>query len=101
MPWATRRLPRISARHLLDFVVGLSPIRYEIDLARIELSFTTSLRPASGRARRRGLRSRGNEECFGSTPVRPKRLRHKTDDGAAHSRFVGQELDLICNHNFV
>ena len=21
--------------------------------------------------------------------------------GAAHSRFVGQELDLICNHKFV
>ena len=21
--------------------------------------------------------------------------------GAAHSRFAGEEIDLICNHNFV
>jgi hypothetical protein len=33
--------------------------------------------------------------------VRPEKCDERKYGGAAHSRFAGQELDLICNHNFV
>jgi hypothetical protein len=85
-------MPRTSARHLLDFRAGLSFNCYEIDLASSEMLSTTSLRCANVRARRRGPRSHGNEECFGSTSVRPEFAKMKKHGVAAHSRFAGQEL---------
>lgn len=40
------------------------------------------------------------KSVFGSAPVRPKYAINKYG-AAVHSHFAGQELDLICNHNFV
>jgi hypothetical protein len=41
-------------------------------------------------------------ECFDQfTPVKVEELRQKKRGVAAHSRSAGQELDLICNNNFV
>jgi hypothetical protein len=45
-------------------------------------------------------RSRGKEECFGTAAAEPKCETPK-QDVTEHSRLVCQELDLICNHNFV
>jgi len=33
--------------------------------------------------------------------MRPEDATKKKHGAAVHSRFAGQELDLICNHNFV
>jgi hypothetical protein len=54
------------------------------------------------RARRRGHRSRGGARVFRLiTQVEAGNCDREKYGVAAHSRFAGQELDLICNHNFV
>jgi hypothetical protein len=76
---------------------------HEIDLASAELLPTTSLRLAIiRRALRRGESQPQRRQ---SAPVHANDEAGNCDKwkygGAAHSRFTGQELDLICNHKFV
>jgi len=74
----------------------------EIHLATAKLLPTTSLRLAIGRALRRG---ESQPQRSQSAPVHANDEAGNCDKrkygGAAHSRFTGQELDLICNHKFV
>jgi hypothetical protein len=49
----------------------------------------------------RGYRSCGDEECFRNHISASGKCDEGNNGGAVHSRFTGQELDLICNHNFV
>jgi hypothetical protein len=55
------------------------------------------------RARHRGHRSCGDARVF--RPIHPSEKSKNCDKEkcgvAAHSRSAGQELDLICNNNFV
>jgi len=53
------------------------------------------------RARRRGYRSRGEAECISVRESDAENCDERNHDDMAHSRFVGQEIELICNHNFV
>ncbi len=53
------------------------------------------------RAGRRGYRSCADEECFRKRVSATGKCDGRKYGGAVHSRFAGQELDLICNHNFV
>jgi len=74
----------------------------EIHLATAKLLPTTSLRLAIGRALRRG---ESQPQRSQSAPAYANAKAGNCDErkygGAAHSRFAGQELDLICNHKFV
>jgi hypothetical protein len=50
----------------------------------------------------RGHRSRVDARVFQGTPqVSAGNAMNKKYGDAVHSRFAGQELDLICNHKFV
>jgi hypothetical protein len=73
----------------------------QIHLASSEMLLTTSPRLAMVWAGCRGHRSRGSKECFRNRIRATEKCDGKKYGGAVHSRFAGQELDLICNHNFV
>jgi hypothetical protein len=53
------------------------------------------------RARRCGDRSRGEAECVSVRESDAENCDERNHDDMAHSRFVGPEIELICNHNFV
>jgi len=55
------------------------------------------------RARHRGPRSCGGARVFRPihTSEKSKNCDKEKRGVAVHSRSAGQELDLICNHNFV
>lgn len=53
------------------------------------------------RARRRGDRSRGEAECFSVRESGAENCDERNHDDMAHSRFVGPEIELNCNRNFV
>jgi hypothetical protein len=53
------------------------------------------------RARRCGDRSRGEAECVSFRESDAENCDERNYDDMVHSRFVGPEIELICNHNFV
>ena len=54
------------------------------------------------RARRRGYRSRGEAGCVSDfAKGSADQCDERNNGDTTHSRLVGQEIDLICNHNFV
>jgi hypothetical protein len=63
----------------------------------LQLSLGSRIR----RAGCRDHRSRDKTECFREQINAPGRCDNKKHGDTVHSRFAGQELDLICNHNFV
>src|SRR5580700_10908394 len=94
----THHMTPISARHLLDWD-KIDIDCYENHLATDEMLLTTCPRLANyaGRLSRSSQlrRCRVFREHVSGTG----RCDKKKHGGAVHSRFAGQELDLICNHN--
>ena len=75
----------------------------QFDLASAKLLPTTSLRLANVMRALRGgesqPRRRLSDRAFANADARNcDKWKH---GGAAHSRFAGEEMDLICNHKFV
>ena len=76
---------------------------YEIRLASAKLLPTTSLRLAiiNASTSSRWIASVAKQECPACANANAGKCDRWKYGGAAHSRFAGQELDLICNHKFV
>jgi hypothetical protein len=80
-----------------------TPNRHEIGLASARLLPTTSFgSQLLTRALRRGKSQlRRSQSALASAVADAGKCDRWKYGGAAHSRFTGQELDLICNHKFV
>jgi len=85
-------------------IVGRSTLDcHQFGLASAGLLPTTSLRLAIiskhfVRGESHPWRSKSALACANANAGNCDRWKH---GGTAHSRFTGQELDLICNHKFV
>jgi hypothetical protein len=74
---------------------------YENDLASAELWLTTFTRLAHKAGRLSRSSQPRQNRVFREHVDMPGKCDKKKYGAVVHSRFAGQELDLICNHNFV
>jgi hypothetical protein len=89
-------MPRISAHRRLE----QSKIDRYIGLASAQMLLTTSNRLAELRALAAVLAVAAMQSVSAKSWWR-RRCEREKHDAMAHSHRIGQELDLICNHNFV
>lgn len=85
-------------------IVGRSTLDcHEIDLASAGLLPTTSLRLAiiNASTSSRWIAAAARTECPDASDASVRNCDKRKYGDAAHSRFAGQEHDLICNHKFV
>ncbi|PYK93784.1 MAG: hypothetical protein DME36_08200 [Verrucomicrobia bacterium] len=91
-------MPPISARHLLNE----NKIDNQIHLASAEMLLTTSPRLAICGPVVAVIAAAARPSVSAFCESRTLRICDERNNGVTvHSRFAGQELDLICNHNFV
>jgi hypothetical protein len=100
-------MPAISARRLKrNFGAPPARINYkidnQIDLASVEMLFTTFLRPANCGPVITVIAAGMRPSASAFRESEMLRICDERNNGAAaHSRFAGQEIDSICNRNFV
>jgi hypothetical protein len=94
--WIIPSIVRSLASERLDLARYLH--HDQIHLAQPQNVAYNSPRRAVLLARSHGTRSHDSVECFGTVRV-TEFAKKKQTSIPLHSGFVGQELDLICNHN--